>query len=88
MSIKRLRMDLNFSRQTWMECPPRSRPIWLMALSVSSNSLTVRLGMRTPAMFNSDLSSRIVDLLTASTTFPLDHKIRTGIPLPRIWPRQ
>ena len=51
--------------------PPLSRPIWLIEFSASSNSLRLRLGIRTPAIFSSLLSSLMVDLLTASATLPL-----------------
>lgn len=54
-----------------MECPPLSNPIWLIAFSLSSNSLTVSDGIKTPAMFSSDLSNLMVALLTDYKTFPL-----------------
>lgn len=64
-------MDLNFSLHFWMECPPLSNPIWLIALSLSSNSLTASAGIKTPAMFSSDFSNLMVALLTDYKTFPL-----------------
>lgn len=71
ISISKLKIDLNFYRQIWIEWPPLSKPIWLIALSLSSNSRTVKLGISTPAIFSYDLSNLIVALLTASTTLPL-----------------
>ena len=87
--MRRLRIDLNFYLQIWIECPPLSNPIWLIAFSLSSNSRTVRLGMSTPAMLSSDLSKRMVDLFTASTTFPLNNfSSNTGILLQRTSPQR
>lgn len=74
ISTKSVNIDLNFYLHFWMECPPRSNPIWLIALSLSSNSFTARAGMRTPAIFSSDFSSLIVALLTDSKTLPLYRK--------------
>lgn len=65
------KIDLNFYRHFWIECPPRSRPIWLIAFSLSSNYFTANAGISTPAMFYSDFSSLIVALFTASKTLPL-----------------
>ena len=83
--MSKSRIALNFYLHFWMEYPPLSMPIWLIALSASSCSLRFKLGIKTPAMFYSDLSIRIVALLTASATFPLNIKVSTGTIRQHIW---
>lgn len=78
ISTNTVNIYLNFYLQFWMATPPLSKPIWLIPLSLSSASLfsrTLKLGIKTPAMFYSDLSSLIEAFLTASTTLPLKISI-------------
>lgn len=78
---------LNFSLHFWIENPPLSRPIWLIVFSASSNYLNCRLGINTPAIFSSDLSSLIVARLAAYTTLPLDYYRYTENLQQRTWLR-